>query len=109
MRFQSPLVYYIVVLNTEEINEYLIVTYTDKLTFEKGQAVRFKKKLLIVARFQAVLCQNVNVGIKLHVVAFAWYRNCNKLTLIALLNLSSWCLLMVKRLFLTVPQVVCSL
>ena len=32
-----------------------------------------------------------------------------KRELIALLNLSSWCLVMVGRLFLAVPRVVCSL
>ena len=32
-----------------------------------------------------------------------------KRELIALLNLSSWCLVMVERLFLAVPRVVCSL
>ena len=39
-----------------------------------------QKELLMVARVQAVLCQNFNVGIKLHVVAFALYRIADKLT-----------------------------
>ena len=39
----------------------------------------FQKELLIVARFQTVLCQNLNVDIKTHVVASVLNRIADKL------------------------------